>query len=58
MAAAGLENVRIAAVNKMSWSATGTRPLAPKHRGLMLKLSAGFAEAQRVFGLLGYTSVA
>ena len=29
MAEAGLENIRIASVNGMSWSAIGTRPLAP-----------------------------
>ena len=28
MSEAGLENVRIRAVNQMSWSAIGTRPLA------------------------------
>jgi hypothetical protein len=29
MVEAGLEDVRIAPVNDMSWSAIGTRPLAP-----------------------------
>jgi len=31
MTEAGLEDVRIAPVNEMSWSAIGTRPLAPIH---------------------------
>jgi hypothetical protein len=31
MAEAGLEDVRIASVNEMSWSAIGTWPLAVKH---------------------------
>jgi hypothetical protein len=29
MAEAGLEDIRIALVNEMSWSAIGTRPLRP-----------------------------
>jgi SAM-dependent methyltransferase len=33
MTGAGLEDVRIAAVNEMSWSAIGTRPLAAKQQG-------------------------
>ena len=32
MTAAGLEDVRIAPVNEMSWSAIGTRPLARIHQ--------------------------
>lgn len=33
MTEAGLEDIRIRAVNQMSWSAIGTRPLAGDPRG-------------------------